>query len=276
MCSHAVLRARYMYVGSALYVWQVVKLRVPMHLGSRAVLWSFFNATWPLFIWTVSLACLLDETPEWLLNMLRHAEHLLPSALHSQLFIDPPALYPVCRLLHSVLQHEEQRLETMRQHANRASDSSGTARRAKGGWKMTHREVTLSDADVATIIERRVERLLELQFELDRLAQSQRAVPTAQIAPYLHTLDVEASMLEKVLVVDTSQGDAIWLVWFFARVLSEHRHLSAELDAVRTLRRRIAAVKNLRATRAQREETEKTSSRSKGKVPPRLQSFDSE
>lgn len=53
-----------------------------------------------------------------------------------------------------VLQHEEQRLETMRQHANRASDSSGTARRAKGGWKMTHREVTLSDADVATIIER--------------------------------------------------------------------------------------------------------------------------
>ena len=37
----------------------------------------------------------------------------------------------------------------------------------------------------------------------------------------------------QVLVVDTSQGDAIWLVWFFARVLSEHRHLSAELDAVR-------------------------------------------
>ena len=58
---------------------------------------------------------------------------------------------------------------------------------------------------------------------LRRVAASAASPPT----PRRRVADAQ------VLVVDTSQGDAIWLVWFFARVLSEHRHLSAELDAVR-------------------------------------------
>ena len=62
-----------------------------------------------------------------------------------------------------------------------------------------------------------------LRRRLRRVAASAASPPT----PRRRVADAQ------VLVVDTSQGDAIWLVWFFARVLSEHRHLSAELDAVR-------------------------------------------
>ena len=85
-----------MYVGSALYVWQVVKLRKALRLGPATVFWALFNAAWPLALWSVSLACILDETPHWLLEGLRRVEHVLPSALYSSLFLDPPALYPVC------------------------------------------------------------------------------------------------------------------------------------------------------------------------------------
>ena len=58
-----------------------------------------FNALWPNALWSVSLACLLDETPTWLIEGLRHVEHRLPNVVRSSLFLDPPALYPVCRLL---------------------------------------------------------------------------------------------------------------------------------------------------------------------------------
>ena len=45
----------YMYVGSGLYVWQVVKLRGELRLGRKSVTWAVFNAGWPLAIWSVSV-----------------------------------------------------------------------------------------------------------------------------------------------------------------------------------------------------------------------------
>ena len=106
-----------MYVGSTLYVLQISKLAKPMKLSRVAVLFSLFNACWPATLWTISLACLLDEYPLWLLEGLRRVESHLPSVLHASLFFDPPALYPVCELLHGVVAHEEARLQTARRHA---------------------------------------------------------------------------------------------------------------------------------------------------------------
>ena len=36
----------YMYVGSALYIWQVVKLRRGLRMSSLAVSWCFFRISW--------------------------------------------------------------------------------------------------------------------------------------------------------------------------------------------------------------------------------------
>ena len=89
----------FMYVGSGLYVYQVFKLARPMRLGAGSVLFKVLNAVWPVALWSISLGCLLDEYPRWLLEGLRSVESHLPSVLHASLFFDPPALYPVCKLL---------------------------------------------------------------------------------------------------------------------------------------------------------------------------------
>lgn len=191
----------YIYVGSGLYVWQCLKLRTALRLGRAQIFWSVFNAFWPLAIWSVSLACLLDETPNWLIELLRHSEQFLPSTIHSSLFLDPPALYPVCRLLHAVVRHEECRLQTVLAHAAdesrklasqqkgrkqplqrmASSRSNGWARPVQrraslgGGWGESRDEVTLlSDADVSMIIQRRLERMRVLADKLNLLTRSQQ------------------------------------------------------------------------------------------------------
>ena len=80
----------YMYVGSSLYVWQIFKLRKPLRLGPWTIFWGVFNASWPLVLWTLSLACLLESPPPVLLDSLRLIEDRLPSALYRTLFLDPP------------------------------------------------------------------------------------------------------------------------------------------------------------------------------------------
>ena len=268
-----VMGGLYIYVGSGLYVWQTFKLRSALKIGPAVVLWSIFNALWPLGIWSVSLACLLDETPSWLIEGLRHSESLLPATLRSSLFIDPPVLYPVCRLLHAVLRHEERRLATVRDHADRslwaqplapkadaleghrpkrrASLAGGWAGRggggggtASGGLLSSDADVLLSDADVAGIISKRLERLVLLKAKLDVLARSEQSVPTALAVPLLDTLQSEAELLEKVLEVDTAQGDTPSFVWWLSTAFSaEHKRLRGELEAVQALQRRLAAVK---------------------------------
>lgn len=179
----------YMYVGSGLYVWQVWKLAAPLRLGKWTIFWALFNAGWPLTLWSVSLACLLDETPTVLLDGLRLIEGQLPSMLHASLFLDPPALYPVCVILRAVVAHEQQRLARIHGHAT----GSHVSTMVRAG--------PLTDSDVATIITKRLERIGALQAKIDLLARSTDAVPTALIAPLLDTLNTEALMLEKVLEV---------------------------------------------------------------------------
>lgn len=236
-----------MYVGSGLYVWQTIKLRVPLMLSGPVVFWSLFNASWPLALWSVSLACLLDETPRWLLESLRTVEHVLPTAIYSSLFVDPPALYPVCRLLQSLIGLETTRLQTVRAHAERASQGNSspqaTILRAAGGWESRG---PLSDKEVATIISRRLARFKVIHEKLERLARSDRAVPTAITAPILEVLNCEVELLEKVLEIDTAKGDrASWLWRVRSYLSSEQTRMYDELEASRTLLRRIGAVKKL-------------------------------
>jgi len=224
-----------MYTGSGLYVWQVVKLRAPMRLGKWAIFWSLFNACWPASLWSISLACLLDEYPSWLLDALLCVESHLPSVLHASLFFDPTALYPVCKLLQGVVAHEHMRLKTVRRHA-------------AGHWSLTKpRRAPLSDADVASIIARRIERFEMLQRQLNAFAKAERAVPTAIAAPLLEKLITEAAQLEKILEADIApqqHGALRSPIWWLATIFSaEHWRLRDELDAVRALSRRIAAVK---------------------------------
>ena len=239
----------YMYVGSALYVWQVYKLRVPLRLGKWAVFWATFNAFWPVGLWSVSLACLVDETPSWLLEGLRRCEQHLPGVLHSTLFLDPPALYPVSRLLQSLVKHEEERLARVKRRAS----ATLTYREwlFKSNVPVT-RAGPLTYSDVSEIIKRRISRLLSLQAELDALTRSGRAVPTPVTAPLLDTLILEAEQLEKVLEVDAAAFSTYdhplllaggWLAWCV--VPTEYKLLRAEQEAIGTLIRRIKAVKTL-------------------------------
>lgn len=223
----------FMYVGSALYVLQVYKLSGAMRLSRLAIVWSLFNAIWPATLWSISLSCMLDEYPPWLLEALRMGEAHLPSVLHASLFFDPPALYPVCKVLQGVLAHEEARLQTVRGHA-------------AGRWSLTKpKRAPLTDLDVVSIIVRRIERLMYLQKKLNVYAKSDRAVPTALAAPLLEKLSTEVEQLEMVLESDASpQHDKFSATWWMASLLSsEHRQLRDELDACRALSRRIMAVK---------------------------------
>jgi hypothetical protein len=212
-----------MYIGSALYVWQVAKLARPLHLGPRTVAWGLFNAAWPIGIWSITLMCLLEETPSWLLELLRRCEHLMPAALRSSLFLEPPALYPVCRLLRAVQKQEEERKRMI----------SST---------LDHEQSGLSGGDVFAIIAKRLERLSLLETRLWELLRSKHAVPTSLAAPLLDRLHTEAAQLEKVLEEIDSAKRQKRPLWFLMAFSPKYKQLREELEAVKTLQRRISAV----------------------------------
>lgn len=175
-----------MYGGSCSYLWHVYTLREALGLTSLGVIGSVCNAVcWPL-LWSTSIACLLDETPSWLLEGLRRVESHLPTVLRSSLFLDPPALYPVCKLLQGVIVDEDMRRQTVLRHA-------------AGKWSLTKPvRAPLTDLDVVAIITRRLERLETLRAALNSFARSERAVPTVIAAPMLDKLRTEIEQLEKV------------------------------------------------------------------------------
>ena len=92
---------------------------------------------------------------------------------------------------------------------------------------------------------RRIERLELIQAKLNAYARSERAVPTAYVAPLLEKLRTDIEHLQHVLEADLApQHDQAYAVWWLTSLLSsEHRRLREELDAVQALSRRIAAVK---------------------------------
>ena len=222
-----------MYSGSVLYLVQTMRLRTALQLGPGTCLVHLLNALWPPLLWSVSLACLVDETPQWLLEGLRQCEAYLPTVLHSSLFLDPPALYPVCKLLNAVIQQEEARLRTVLRHAH-------------GGWSLTKpARAPLTDLDVVTIISRRVERLDSIKSTLNEYARSNQAVPTALAAPVLEKLRIDMEQLEKVLEADIGkplkQNVLFW--WLATSLSAEHKGLRNEREAVQRLLSRIAAVR---------------------------------
>ena len=105
-----VIGGLYMYLGSALYVWQALRLKHTLRLRSSTIVFCFAHAAAPCALWSIAIACLCDETPRWLLNRLERVERFLPSVLHKSLFVEAEALAPVVRMLGVVMEHERQRL----------------------------------------------------------------------------------------------------------------------------------------------------------------------
>ena len=154
---------------------------------------------------------------------------------------EPPALYPACVLLKGVLDHERARLQIVRRHA-------------EGHWSLAKPKRVqglLADKDVASIIVRRIERLDYLRNTLNKYAKAERAVPTAYVAPILAKLQTELSLLEDILETDLAPNESLggqtvagYTLWFFASTASsEHKAMRNELEAVRMLGRRLAAIK---------------------------------
>lgn len=180
----------YMYIGSGLYVWQILRLRHDLGLGPVAVGWAMFNAAWPVGLWSVSLACLVDETPDWLISGLStaHAAGMLPTALAKHLFLQSTSLQPIVRLLDTVQQHEQSRLQMMKRPGasqqpyggREDSKDSRLVRRPSGG------NLILTSKDYVTVISERLERLALLHARLRPMAVGEsRAIPTSQAWPQL-------------------------------------------------------------------------------------------
>lgn len=126
----------YMYVGSALYVWQVVKLRKGLRISTPVVCWCVLNAGWPALLWTVAMQCVFDETPDWLLDGLMLVESRLPAMVHSSLFIPSNAVKPIVRLLATIQDQEETRFQ---HHCSIA----GTHLHVRASWSQVPKQSTL-------------------------------------------------------------------------------------------------------------------------------------
>ena len=239
----------YMYVGSVLYISQTLAMRKTLLLGAPTVAWAAFNASWPLALWTASLACMLDETPAWLLDRLCHVQSMLPAVLHSSFFLESCQLQPIVRMLHTVQEHEQRRLLTVRPQGLRVHTGKigHVLRRDSKGMLLTN-------DDYETIITSRLERFAALEAKLAPLAElEQEWCPTATAVPLLDRLHTATVQLEIALDADMRWWQreieygytlrAYAARWFKHRPL-QLRMLREELEAVQALKRRCVAVKS--------------------------------
>ena len=254
----------YIYIGSGLYVWQIFRLKQELGIGPFAVAWACFNALWPVGLWSVSLACLLDETPEWLLDGLCHMESHLPAALRSRFFLPSASLVPIVRVLDSLHELETMRLQTvlpeglalepqrngggLRHGLQRSSTLNPNTRshqrivrRGSEGSAGT----LLSNHDYATVITQRLERLTTLQCKLKPLASGEdQALSTSMVMPLLDHLQTTVTQLEIALEADVRRCQTERARWWFNHAPTpRERLLTNELEAARVLNRRCEAVK---------------------------------
>jgi sulfur carrier protein ThiS len=105
----------YMVTGSLTYIFTAVLLRDAMRLNSRDLLWISVQATWPVLVWGLSFMCMLDEEPDWLMDVLRLGRLSLPSVLHDNLFLTDAeiVLEPIVRMTEVVAAHEHARLRSL-------------------------------------------------------------------------------------------------------------------------------------------------------------------
>jgi len=251
-----------MYIGSLLYIGQTLVLRKTLSLGLSEVAWAVLNATWPIALWTLSLACLLDETPDWLLDCLCSVQSLLPGVLHSSFFLESCQLQPIVRLLHSIQSHEERRLRTVQpgglpvEAARRAWSEAPAGREERLSHVLRRKQsgTVLTNDEYSTIISLRLERLAAIEAKLAPLAGSHSGqwVPTATVVPVLDRLHAAVSQLEIALEADIRWLNAelrrgfglkLLLARWFSRVPLQQQMLQEELEAVKALKRRCDAVK---------------------------------
>lgn len=241
----------FMYIGSGLYVWQILRLRSDLGIGPWAVRWAIFNATWPAGLWSLSLLCLMDETPSWLLNGLVRVEHLLPAALRSSFFLPVRSLVPIVRLLDRAIEYEEMRLKMYQPTGLVLSPSSSSSAFASRVVRRTTNGTMLTNLDYYNVISLRLERLHALRAKLAPLiAGESRVTPTARVMPTVDLLATTVSQLDSALEADlqrTTGGTWRIVLGTFSRmgwtVCPREQLLLAELDAVRMLHRRCHAVK---------------------------------
>jgi len=225
-----IMGGMYMYVGSFLYLRQLFSWRHVLHLTPLRLTWATFNASWPIVLWTTSLACIVDETPSWLLVGLQMVEKQLPPLLHKSLFVPTASLKPVLRLLTIVCDFEGDRLRVMH--------------------KINDDESLLTDDDYRQMIELRIERLMKMQSQLEQLSSANEDhIPSDHVVRLLDQLYGTIVHLE--IAVDAewtrlkeTSTQVRWL-WLINRtVLSQEQQLLLdELEAVRALKRRCMAIK---------------------------------
>ncbi|KAL3917242.1 MAG: hypothetical protein SGPRY_006485 [Prymnesium sp.] len=253
----------YMYIGSVLYVTQTLVLRRTLELGVASVSWAIFNASWPIALWTISLVCMLDETPGWLLDSLCLVQGFFPKSLHGTFFLETCQLHPIVRILHTIRAHEERRLRTVQPQGLTLQTKHTTDKHAIEFAKIINERnhvvrrrqsgTVLTNQDYITIITLRLERFAAIEAKLAPLADiSKEYVPTATVMPILDRLYAAVSQLEIAL-----EADILWLEKekyrgygvrkYFAKWFSlapvQQRMLREELEAVTALKRRCAAVK---------------------------------
>lgn len=236
----------YTYIGSVLYVYQTLLLRRTLGLGAFTVLWAAINAVWPVVLWTISLACILDETPNWLLHSLCAVESLMPAALHSSFFIETRQLQPILRLLHSIQEHEARRLCTMQPQGLPLSQMHGIVLR-----RQQTSTAVFTNAEYSNIISTRLERLQIIESKLARIADTQsKWVLTSTSIPLLDRLYSSISQLEIALEAEIHMAqmeEKSFFGWMKSQVswslLVERRMLEDEFEAVQALKRRCVAVK---------------------------------
>ncbi|KAJ1631846.1 hypothetical protein T492DRAFT_993376 [Pavlovales sp. CCMP2436] len=105
----------YMVTGSLAYLMSAVVLRHAMRLSLLDLAWISIQASWPVAIWGISFLCMLDEEPEWLMDVLHLGRLFLPPVLHANLcLVDAETvLIPIVRLTEILAQHESSRLRAL-------------------------------------------------------------------------------------------------------------------------------------------------------------------
>jgi hypothetical protein len=230
----------YMITGSIAYVLTAVLLRHSMQLNVRDLIWISLQATWPVLVWGLSFLCMLDEEPEWLMDVLQLARLFLPSVLHDNLFLtDAEAvLEPIVRLTVVIARHEQARLRALEYQR---------------WWHLLGARFLLTNDDPPSLEEADAVKLHLLELDESCAAMSELvlkardsqdlSVSASEAVGVLSRLNELLNVIEVMIESDIARLYNVPL-WGRIAVVSSRmeKGLSDELDTLRYLRRRISGI----------------------------------